>query len=282
MEFLRVVGNRRSIRWFKPWKPVERASVQRMLEAARLTSCPGNLQPWRAVVVTVAALDRDVRERLLDANNRQAAQAQAPVWVYWYADPTATVPGAFLERIIEQLPTGAVASSVGWTEPIARASIEDGVPAPAGLPALDSSVHGLPMEISGIIAAQETNGACIVAVLAAVNEGLGTCLHAIARPTSQADVMEVLGVPEHFIPVWLQLLGHPAESPDGGGQRPRLPFEDLFADGRWGTPFPRDGEVVEVLRREGLIQSPGPLPGRFEELEHLSRMFGIEPTPKPG
>lgn len=48
MEFAQVVGNRRSIRWFKPWKPVERTQIQRSLEAARLTSCPGNLQPWRA------------------------------------------------------------------------------------------------------------------------------------------------------------------------------------------------------------------------------------------
>jgi nitroreductase len=274
MEFLQVVGNRRSIRWFKPWKPVERGAIQRILEAARLTSCPGNLQPWRAVVVTAAGLDADVRDRLLVANNRQAAQTQAPVWIYWYADPLAATPGAFLERILEQLPTGAIASSVGWTEQTARAAIDDGVTAPAGLPALEATVHGLPIEISAILAAQETNGACTVAVLAAVNEGLGTCLHAIGAPATQAEVKELLGVPEHLVPVWLQLVGHPAESADGGGQRPRMPFEELFAEGRWDTPFARDPAVVEGLLQEGLIQPPGPLPGRFEELEHLGRMFG--------
>jgi nitroreductase len=41
MDFLQVVGNRRSIRWPEPCQPVERDRVQRILEAARLTSCPG-------------------------------------------------------------------------------------------------------------------------------------------------------------------------------------------------------------------------------------------------
>ena len=68
-------------------------------------------------------------------------------------------------------------------------------------------------------------------------------------------------------------LGHPAESPDGGGQRPRAPFEELFAWRRWGSPFLRDPEVVEELRREALLQPEAPLPGRTEELERLGRMF---------
>jgi hypothetical protein len=231
------------------------------------------------VVVTATDLDPGVRDRLLAANNRQAPQTLAPVWIYWYADPLAATPEAFLDRILEQLPTGAIAPSVGWTEEAARAAIEDGVEAPPGLPALDLTVHGLPIEISAMIAAQETNGACMVAVLAAVNEGLGTCLHAIAAPAAHAEVKELLGVPEHLVPVWLQLVGHPAESPDGGGQRPRMPFEELYAEMRWGTPFARDPAIVEDLAQEGLIQPPGPLPGRFEELEHLSRMFG-NPTPE--
>ena len=44
-------------------------------------------------------------------------------------------------------------------------------------------------------------------------------------------------------------------------ERPRDPFEDTFALGRWGTPYPRDPAVVGELRREGLIQREAPLPG---------------------
>ena len=62
-------------------------------------------------------------------------------------------------------------------------------------------------------------------------------------------LFEVLQVPAHFVPVWLQLLGYPAESPEAGGQRPRDAFESLFADRRWGQPLARDAGVVEDLER---------------------------------
>jgi hypothetical protein len=125
-----------------------------------------------------------------------------------------------------------------------------------------------------MIAASETVGACAVAVLAAVNEGLGTTLHAIARPTKQDRVKEILGVPSHCVPVWVQLVGYPAESPKAGGQRPREPFGDLFFKGKWGVPYERDEKVVEQLKKEGLLQDPAPLPGRLEELRNLARMYG--------
>ena len=85
----------------------------------------------------------------------------------------------------------------------------------------------------------------------------------------------ILGAPERLVPVWVQLLGYPAESQNAGGQRPRLPFEELFSLGQWGSAFPRDEAVVGEMRRNGLLQEVGPRPGRQEELEHLARMFGF-------
>lgn len=275
MEFYEAVGSRRSIRWFRPWEPVAAAVIQRVLEAARLVSCPGNVQPWRAVVVVQKEMPEGDREELLDAGNRQWPQVLAPAWIYWYGDPDAAVPAAFVDHVVELLPTGAAPSSFGWTEESVRASIEDGRPMPPGLPPLEAVLHGMPYEFSALFAAQETNGACQVAQLAAVEEGLGTCLLAVAHPARQGDVKRVLGVPERFVPVWLQLLGHPVESRDAGGQRPRISFEETFAWGRWGTPFPRDFDVIEDLKSRRLLQDPAPLPGRFEELAHLARMFGI-------
>jgi hypothetical protein len=156
----------------------------------------------------------------------------------------------------------------------ARAAIEDGVPTPAGMPALHETVHDLPPQIAGVIASQETVGAITVATLAATDEGLGSCLIGPASPTTGAVLYELLAVPEHFVPVWLQLVGYPAEDARAGGQRPREPFEDLYADGRWGNPLRRDPEVVDDLERARLLQDPAPLPGRQEELAHLARMFG--------
>jgi nitroreductase len=275
MDVLQAIGSRRSIRWFKPWEPVAPAAIQRLLEAARMTGSPGNLQPWRAIVVVAADLDPADRRTLLEANNRQRAHELAPVWIYWYADPDAAVPEAFMRRVEELFPLGVIPAAFGWSPEAARRAIVDGEPAAQGLPALDTFVHGLPYELSAVIAAQETNAACAVATLAAVGAGLATCLHTIASPARQEEVKAVLGAPERLVPVWVQLLGHAAESADAGGQRPREPFEQLFSLGRWGSPFARDPDVVEEMHERGLLQDAAPRPGREEELAHLARMFGF-------
>jgi nitroreductase len=235
------------------------------------------MQPWRALVLRQSELELDRRRALCAANNFQRAQELAPVWIYWYADPDALAPGALLERVRELLPTGAIPAAFGWSEDVARRSIERGDPAPNGLPALEELSFGLPVELRAVVAAQETNAAVTVAALAAVNEGLGTCLHMIAAPSRQDEVKELLGVPARMVPVWVQLVGYPAESVEAGGQRPRAPFEQLFWAGAWERPFPRRPEVVQELERRRLLQAPAPQPGRAEELEGLARMFGYAP-----
>lgn len=274
MEFLEAVGSRRSIRWFKTWEKVPRDSIQRILEVARLTTCPGNLQPWRAIVVERDELDEKTRDGLLGADNWQGAHTQAPVWIYWYADPSSAFPEAFQARTVELTDLGALPTAYGWSKEMIEAAIERGETVQAGGPAINELIHGLPAEISASVAYAETCGACACACLAAVNEGLGTCLHMIAAPSKQDRVKELLGVPESVLPVWVQLVGYPAEEPEAGGQRPRDPFETLFFEGRWGQPFPRDEAVVEQLTKERLLQAPMPKPGRFEELKFLSRMYG--------
>jgi len=275
MDVSQAIGGRRSIRWFEP-DAVPLTQVQRVLETARFAMSPGNLQPWRAVVVVAADLDPADRRTLLEANNRQRAQELAPVWVYWYGDPDAAIPAAFLASVEEQIAIGAIPTAFGWSVDAARRAIVDGEPAPPGVPALDTFVHGLPYEVSAIIAAQETNAACTLAVLGAVEAGLGTCLHTIAAPARQEEVKAVLGVPERMVPVWLQLLGRPAESLEAGGQRPRKPFGELYSLGRWGTPYPRDAETVADLERAGLLQAPAPRSGRHEELARLAARFGYD------
>ncbi len=79
MEFLDVCGLRRSIRIFDAKRAVEREKIQRVLEVVRVgTTCPGNLQPWRAIVVDQGKLAPADRKTLLAVDNYQAAHAQAP------------------------------------------------------------------------------------------------------------------------------------------------------------------------------------------------------------
>jgi len=275
MEFLEAVGKRRSVRWFKTWEPVPREKVQRILEVVRMTTCPGNLQPWRVVVVERDKIDPAVRDQLLACDNWQGAHAQAPVWIYFYADPEGARPEIFAARTKELVTVGALPAAFGWSSQAIDSAIFQGETMPAGMPAINELLHGLPYETSANVAYAETVGACAVATLAAVNEGLGACLHMIAAPSKQDEVKRLLGVPERFVPVWQLLIGYPAEDPDAGGMRPRLPFEETFCYQKWGEPFPRDERVVAELEAEGLPQPTGqPKPNRFEELKYLARMFG--------
>ncbi len=51
MEFKQVLGRRRTIRFFLPYREVERSKIQKMLEAARRASCVGNVNNTRAIVI---------------------------------------------------------------------------------------------------------------------------------------------------------------------------------------------------------------------------------------
>lgn len=275
MDFQKVVGSRRTTRWFKTWQPVPDDKIQRILEAARLCTSPGNLQPWRAIVVERDKLSDEMRDGLLTADNWQGAHTQAPTWIYWFADPMSMALDTFCTRAGELMNVAAVPLEYGWDEKRFRAALEHGEEMPEGT----APIHewsNLPIEIATAAAAQETNGACVLAALAATNEGLSTALHLACKPSAAPKLKELLGVPEYCHPVWVQLVGYAAEDPNGGGQRPRLPFGELFFKGTWGTPFPRDESVVAELEGEELLQAPAVQNdvARREEHRNLARMYG--------
>src|SRR5919198_808376 len=268
MDFYQVCGLRRSVRWYKTWKPVEREKIQRILEVVRVaTTCPGNLQPWKAVVVEQARIPKEKRDRLLYADNLQGAHVQAPVWIYWFGDVNLALPQTFISRVKDLVKAGALPSSYGWTDDVMEATMERGEEAPEGFPGVHELIYGMPAEVSQQVAYAETVGACAVACLAAVNEGLGTSLHMTATPSKANIVQEQLQVPDSWIPVWVQLVGYPAEDPEAGGQRPKLPFEELYFEGDASTAFERDPDVANELQQAGLIRPTAPTSDRFEELK---------------
>jgi nitroreductase len=82
MEFKEVIGRRRSIRYFAPYRPVEREKIQTILEAARLASCAVNATFLRAIVVQRDGLAPEVLESLktpVSALNLELA----PVHIYF-------------------------------------------------------------------------------------------------------------------------------------------------------------------------------------------------------
>jgi len=181
------------------------------------------------------------------------------VWIFWLIDPTAPRVGqTSLKQLVD---AGALTPSHGWSH-----SYVDNVVWPQVLQPILADAG-----TAALVAAIEAGLAINQALLAAVDEGLGTQLTAL----NAANASRILGIPEHLIPIWIQLVGYPAEDPEAGGQRPRTPFESAFFEGRYGHPFERDPAVVDKLRADGMLMREAPYPWRKDELRNLSRMFGL-------
>jgi nitroreductase len=257
LELREVIGRRRSIRFLLPYKPVEPAKIQRMLEAARIASHWGNVQSLRAVVVFKDSAAPEVVEAIT-APVAGFQIRQAPVVIVWYVETAAVDEQS--DRLRELLKAGALGFGEDKYDALERQLIPffSGIKERLKEPGLNEMDCG-----QGI--AQAT--------LMAFEQGLGTCL---LGGGNTEKMKRNLGLPDSARILILQTVGYPAESPDAGGQRPRQPFEKLFHMNGYGNAFPRCPEVVQELTCDGMLQSPAPAPWREAELDYLRHALGIK------
>ena len=257
MELREALGCRRSIRFLLPHKPVELDKIQRMLEAARIASHWGNVGSLRAVVVERDKASKEIIDALPSPVGGYQIQL-APVVIAWYIETASTDQAA--QRVRELVALGAVGYGKKKGEVFEKtlAPILELVGDAVKLPGLGEVDCG-----QGI--AQAT--------LMAFEQGLGTCCLGSGDPD---NIRVKLGLPDSCRILVTQTVGYPAESPEAGGQRPRLPFETLFQLNGYDNSFPRSAEVVEELKRDGMIQEPAPLPWREAELEYLKRALALK------
>jgi len=256
MELREVMGRRRSIRFLNPHKPVEPEKIQMMFEASRIASHWGNVQSLRGIAVFRDSAPKEVAEAVTSPIAGYQIRL-APVSIVWFLDTAAV--DAQADRIRELCKVGALGYGEGKEQaiedqlvPIFK-NISETTKAP-GLGELDCG--------QGI--AQAT--------LMAFDLGLGTCC--LGTPHGE-QIRQNLGMPESCRILLIQTVGYPLESPEAGGQRPRLPFEDLFHLNGYDKPFPRSQEVVEELTRDEMFQAPAPLPWREAELEFLRKALDL-------
>ena len=259
MELREVLGRRRSIRFVRPYVPVEKEKIQMMLEAARMASHWGNVQSLRALVVFRESAPPETLEAI------QAPVAgwqirRAPVIIVWYIETAAIDEQG--DRLRELLDAGAL--GFGSKEE-KRTALEEQL-----LPIFDGIRETLKMPGMGEV---DCGQGIAQATLMAYELGLGTCC--LGTPSGD-QICQALGLPDSCRLLLLQTVGYPAEHWEAGGQRPRQPFEKLFQIDNYDTAFPRSQEVVERLTRDGLFTSPAPLPYREAELEYLQRALDLE------
>ncbi len=255
MDTFDAIGTRRSIRWYEPHQPVEKWKIQAILEAARLAPSAGNFNGQRAIVV-YRDEDPDVWEFISDWS--QITTQMAPVLVFWCYDMSNYDTQG--QSIHDLMRTGALDKAHGWEYD----RVSNLFPLPGLLP--DAILHRL--------AAIDLGNAIENAILAATALGLGTCLNG-ASGGARRNTKAKFELPDTYVFSWLMTVGYPAESMDGGGTRGRPPFETMFFEKKVGNAFPRDPEVVSLLEELKMIQPAGPLPGRLEEINKLTRRFGL-------
>jgi len=258
VEFNQVVGSRRTIRFFEPDIDVEQAKLQEMLEAGNRSSRGVNADFLKTITVRRRDVPDDVREALKTPTTT-AALDLAPVWIFMWGDPG--YPDGAEDRLGELVDAGALPATHGWSHAYIDEVIKDGViGAFAGDPLLNTWFISVEcgLSINQIL-------------LSGVNQGLGVGLHAF----NAAVAREYLDVPQAWLPMWVLLVGYPAEDPAAGGQRPRRPLGHNNFLGRYGEPYPEDEGVTGHLQATGMIQDTGSRAERAAELTRLTRRLRL-------
>jgi nitroreductase len=258
MELREVIGNRRSIRYIDPERPVEIEKIQAMLEAARIASHFGNASACQALVVHKNTATQEQWDSLPSPVGGFQMK-MAPVIILWYVNnERLTVLG---DRLTELVDCGAL--GYGPEEEKHKELQETLVP-------MFNSI-GEHLKAPGMTDI-DVGQAIGQSTLVAFEQGLGTCCQGSGDWTK---VQSAFNMPEHYRIAVAQTVGYPLEDADGGGQRPRLPFEDLFQLNSIDTPFPRSQEVVDQLTKDKVFQPAGPLPGRTEQVEAIREKYNL-------
>lgn len=259
MELLEAMGSRRSVRFFKPWKPVEDWKIQVMLQAARYASCQGNCNSTEAIVIDKRTYPQEKLEQVIECASafNEIQLRTAPIIIAWLINLDSWYK-ELMKSFAVLFPVRAVSAAHGWTYKLLTE---------VTFPRLMS----FPRERAEALLRIEAGQAIAHSLLAATDVGLNTCLLATGR--KPLEFPKVLGTPENIVPIWLMAVGYGAESP---GQRPRKRFDRLYHSNEYGSPLKEDEEVKSELRAHGLIQPMDPLPGRDEEIRHVCRMFGYD------
>ena len=210
--------------------PIPDETLSRLLFAAHHAPSVGYMQPWSFLVIR----DLAVRTRVHDA----FVKAHGEAALMFPEDKRDVYRGLKLEGILEAPINICVTCDRDRAGPVVIGRTH--------IPAMDV--------YSSVCAVQNL-------WLAARAEGLGVGWVSIF---DNAAVQEILGIPEHIVPVAYLCVGkvkgyHPRPELETAGWRPRLPLDSLVHFDRWGA---QDAEP-DLLRRlrevEGQARADGDL-----------------------
>ena len=202
MNVIEAIQHRHSVRHYRP-DPVPDDVLARLLGAARLAPSSGNRQPWKFVVVR----DPATRERLAGVCQFRRTTGELRV-----------------QRFIAEAPVVVVACG---SEREANVFYKAG-----GELSIAPGAHLATTRTSAVTAEQGTlladlSAALSLLMLAAVDEGLGTCW---VMGVDEAAIRAMLGIPEGVRAPMVMTLGYPLEEPKA---TPRKPLAEIVCYERY-------------------------------------------------
>jgi len=203
MDVSEAILKRTSIR---KWKPVsvEKAKIEKVLEAGRRAPSWGNSQPWRFIVVQ----DKAKKEGLAASAGGQAVVAEAPVVIVCCGSTEDFSRKLQRQSLKELIDVGAL----NWTEDLLdNVVLESDLFAP----------YRLGEQAMTIKAGEQIMIAIAYMTVEAVNQGLGTCWVGAMSPK---DASQVMNLPKNLFVHDLIPLGYPDEAPR---PRPRKSFDKI-------------------------------------------------------
>lgn len=260
MQFKQVIGRRRTIRFYLPFRPVERSKIQKMLEAARRSSCVGNVNSARAIVIWKDKATPELLKAITAPLGYQQMHT-APCFILWYHDKAAYEINKWIQDLHNLADTRRIGTDVEETK--------------ADIDRMLRPIFGSSWQMMAVapLAFMDLGLSVCQAMLTAYDEGLGVCM--ISGPRLE-QIIGLLKLPETAVPVAVMSVGYPAESWEAGGQTLKAPFDSLYSEMEYGKPFKQDAAVYEELRTEGMIHPDAPLPWRDAELRYLEQALGLE------
>jgi len=209
MDVSGAILKRASIRRWKP-VPVEKAKIEKVLEAGRRAPSWGNTQPWRFIVVQ----DKAKREEITKASGGQPHVGNAPVVIVCCGsinDMSRKLHGEALKQLRD-------AGVMEWTDDFLNNVV------------LQSDVFA-PYLLGEMVMTVKASEQLMIAVaymtLEAVNQGLGTCWVGAITPK---EVHKVMNLPDGIFVHSLLPLGYPDENP---APRPRKDISKIVFWGKY-------------------------------------------------
>lgn len=201
----RAIFTRRDVRSQFTQRPIDDATLLRLLRAAHHAPSVGFMQPWNFVVIRSPEVKAQVQSAFARANTE--AQTMFP------QERRALYSGLKLEGIAD------APVNLCITCDRTRAG-----------PAVLGRTHNSEMDLYSTVCAAQNLW------LAARAEGIGVGWVSIYH---EADIRTILNLPDHVVPVAYLCIGHVDElyeTPEleAKGWRNRLPLEDLIFTERWG------------------------------------------------